>query len=1092
MVNLWTFSFWWSIDKAFICAARLAKKRDLLLIFISMNYRYILFAFCSFLITLSESFSQSLPIPVARTIAFTTHEGSYMNIDLSPDGKTLLFDLLGDIYTLPVAGGAATQLTHGLGLHVRPIWSPDGSRIAFVGDESGSPNLTVMNRSGGKSAVITHGYAEGWYYQDTAFCREPIWCADGRSIVFGSQTYSLNGQVLASPFPFSRLLRCKGSFAFGLDSNRLCRYDLTTKRLIFLTAPLPSFRAGMPSADSHWWCYIADSGGKTALFARDLRSGAIRLLVPSLYLLDPSFPSGTALPHFSFSPDSKALFIGYGGHLHQIELTSGDDHIVSFSADVRVDLGVRNYHTLRVNYDSLHVRYTRSASASPDGKRLVFSALDQLYVMDLPNGIPHLVSPQPCGQFQPAWSPDGGYIAYTSWSDTAGGFLWVVPSAGGQPRRLTVVPGQYQRPVWRPDGRSIAVLHAAPKLSKVDDPGIARLELVALDSSAVQLLDDSLPLWNNLDFSADGRTVNYTAKFKFDSVHVAQFIARDVVNGKTRTIAFGADLTTYAQKALSPDGRYLVYSADEDLYLVPMSSPDSPIDLSATTNVIPPGIRFAAGVDPYWENGGKTLSWSYGNNFFRINPDKVLEAAKKLLPSFLNTPQTSPVTVSVIADQQVPLCVTAPSAYGHGTLAFRHVRVITMKGDQVLEQATILVRDGRIAAIGPVDSVSIPAGTTVLDLPGTTILPGFVDLHLHMYQIGPDIFPQQCWQFLASFAYGVTTARDPAKSFDSFGYVELLRTGRMIGPRLFTVGRPVRFPDGVLRFDNPHDATAVVNKRTTLGASEIKQYFLPNRIQRQWLLQACEKAGANMTNEGGSDPLLQLAMVKDGTTGIEHNPVWGDAYDDILTVFAKSGSYLTPTLQVSYTSRPAKSYFKYKFWRYPDAKWLRFIYPNFSNVPLPEGTTLGRQQGWPAALGVDSLRPRFLAPTTVDARLRHLGGAVVMGSHGDDQGIGPHDELWALQAGGLSNLEALQEATIEGARALGIQQDLGSLEPGKIGDLLVLNANPLEDIHNSRDIRFVMKDGILYDANTLDTRWPEIHPCPEWLLHSSNKYSSKP
>lgn len=128
----------------------------------------------------------------------------------------------------------------------------------------------------------------------------------------------------------------------------------------------------------------------------------------------------------------------------------------------------------------------------------------------------------------------------------------------------------------------------------------------------------------------------------------------------------------------------------------------------------------------------------------------------------------------------------------------------------------------------------------------------------------------------------------------------------------------------------------------------------------------------------------------------------------------------------------------------------------------------------------DTLNSGFLTPAKIDAEIHHQGGRVTLGSHGNDAGIGSQNGLWALQMGGITNMEALRVAAIMGAEALDIQQDVDSIEVGKIGDLIILSKNPLDDIHNSREIRYVMKDGILYDGNTLDILWLFYKKSLEW------------
>lgn len=279
----------------------------------------------------------------------------------------------------------------------------------------------------------------------------------------------------------------------------------------------------------------------------------------------------------------------------------------------------------------------------------------------------------------------------------------------------------------------------------------------------------------------------------------------------------------------------------------------------------------------------------------------------------------------------------------------------------------------------------------------------------------------------------------------------------------------------------------VLQKRTELGAIVVKNYLSPiPRLQRQWLAKACKDAQLNMTNEGYSFPIWQWTMLKDGCTGVEHNPEWGDVYKDVITLYAKSGTWFTPTLQVTgqgFVSHMTKEYFKYKYWHNPDEKLRRFTISDPMGRPLIMGGE--SYETIEHAESQDSLYPSLLASSLIDARIRHAGGKVTLGCHGNAQGIGAHNELWALQLGGLTNMEALQAATIMGAEALGVQKDLGSLEVGKIADLIILNKNPLDDIHNSREIGFVMKDGILYDGDTLDEIWPEQKKCPEWKLKTN-------
>ncbi len=1008
--------------------------------------------------------SPSLPIKPTRTISFTTDEGTNMNVDISPDGRTLLFDLLGDLYTLPVTGGTATQITRGMAINLRPVWSPDGKSIAYISDYSGALHLNIRNVAGNFHLILGKSDNQIRYFNNPC----PLWGFEGKYVYIDGNVYDLLGDKIAPPAAEKTPIRfsANGNTLFYLDSRRLYSYDKMKNRRIAISPVLEPFQSSAISPDGQWWVYITDSSGKKCLIAQDLVNMKSKILVSSLFIRYPFFKIDRLALHFSFSPDSKSLFIGYGGKIHRLQLENGTDEIIPFKAHINVDAGPLDYNTFRISEDSMKVNYTRSANASPDGKHLVFSALNKIYVMDLPLGKPHLLVNQPYCQFQPKFSPDGKWVAYVSWCDTVGGYLWRVPIAGGEPEKLSTCAGQYQRPAWSPDGSKIAVIERVSEFRNENYPDYGKLELIPVNGGGIRIIDDTVPMWNNITFSEDGSSIFYEpTTMPFTGRIGALLMSKNIITDSSNVLAIGrARDNTYfiQQRSISPDGRYIVFSMGEDLYLLPVCKMLFPAVIYDDREKLSL-IRFTAGVDPYWEKGGKTLSWSYGNRFFRIDPDKIVAAAQKRTAAELSA--SNFITVKIRPDQVVNMNIVVPKRHLHGVITLRGARVITMDGNVVFKNGTIVIKNGRIITVGPTDRVRIPTKSYLLDLRGKTVMPGLIDLHLHMHLL-PDIFPQQSWVALINLAYGVTTARDPSINIDSYGYKELLESGQMIGPRLFPAGRPVLLDDGgINRIDNFTDAVAIVQKRVTLGGTFVKQYLLPTRLQMQWLLLASRQAKANMTNEGPFDPLFTIAMMKDGSTGVEHNPEWGDIYGDVITLISKMGSYLTPTLQVRYGDGLYRSNSNLLYWTPPNSKLVRFAPQEVLKKILKTKY-------------VDTINSGFIYPASIDARIRTQGGFVTVGSHGNDEGIGVHNEIWAMQMGGLTNMEALQAATILGAKGLGIQKDVGSIQVGKIADLLILDRNPLEDIHNTREIHYVMKEGVLYDGSTLDILWPAQNKMP--------------
>lgn len=1026
-----------------------------------------------------------LPIKPARTISFETTEGSYMDVDISPDGTTIVFALLDDIYTLPSCGGETKQITRGLAYKRAPVWSQDGRQLAYISDASGADHLYVMNADGTEQRAID-AYGTRIYKDVTVYPEAfPAWAPDGKWIAVDKHLYHLVGGSLGLPsaiqsnVQFSRdgqFLYYYSDTAGGRSIRRYNRIDGVSTTLTTLVS-FDWCTCERVSPDEQWVAYVTGPEPQCDLRLRNLKTGADRLLAASIEGHHRDFRE-----RYAFTPDSQAILIAFKGKIHRIEIQSGTDHIIPFHAQVKSDLGAFNYNTFRLSNDSLNVRYTRFASATSDGKTLVFAALNRIYTMAIQNGVPRPLINQPFGQFQPSISPDGKWVAYVTWSDTKGGSVWRVPITGGKPEQLTDMEGCYENLAWSPDGQRLAVMRdsLSPGDHSIFYSTRGELGTIDIKNRTYRKLADSIPLWNRLSFSADGRSLMYVSGDGFNKSLILSSLQLDgsgkrvlAIRGDDQLVSTGS--FGMHQVAISPDHRYIVYGIYEDLYLVPLPNVGNPIVINSKEGVHPV-IRFVVGgLDPNWERGGKILSWSYGNHFYRIDPDKILamaeEAAKDSAAKGL--PDDGIYRLSVLPDETVTMHLKAENQHAHGCIVFRDVRIISMKGDEVIEHGTIVITDGRFAAIGLLKSIDIPANAKIFDLPGKTVIPGLIDLHDHFLN-PPDIFPQQSWKRLAGLAYGVTTARDPSSNVDGFGYMELLETGQMIGPRLFDVGSAVvgTFVD----INSLENAREIVRKRAELGAITIKQYKQLTRLQRQWLLMACREYGLNMTNEG-DDSRNELLMMRDGSTGVEHAYGWGNVYQDVIQFVAKSGTWHTPTLQGTTGGEAAEDYYRDLYAKHPDDKLARFWPTDFYSDLMKSKRDKK-----------DSVSPDFVYTSSIEGKIFKQGGHIGLGSHGDDPGIGSQWELWALQSGGLTNLEALKEATISGAEALGLQQDLGSIEPGKIADLIILDKNPLEDIHNTTSISYVMKDGILYD-NSLNTVWPFYKKCPEWKL--DNKYQSK-
>jgi len=1016
--------------------------------------------------------------PPADTVRFETGEGTWMNLDVSPDGRTMVFDLLGDIYTMPVSGGRATRIASGMPFDMQPRFSPDGAWIAFISDRDGLNNVWVMKPDGSGAKQVTRESARD--------VNSPEWSPDGQYLYVRKhfvETRSLGagevwmyhvsggtglqvtdrgannwqkdaGEPAISPdgrwLYYSKDVTPGNTFQYNKDPYgviyAILRRDLNDGTERTLSAQPGGSLTPRPSPDGTTLAFIRRVRLNTVLHLRDLATGREWPLWDGLERdMQETWAIHGVYTQYAWLPDGSAIVIWAQGRLWRVDAGTGRPTEIPFTAQVEQPVHAAVRFPTPVGAERFPVRMLRDVATSPDGRTVAYSALGRIHVKGLPGAAPRRLTRDAPLEYDPAFSPDGGALVYTTWTDAGRGRVRVTRLDTGQGRDVVTLPGHYIDPSFSADGRWIVYRATGGDGTRGpthgEDPGIF---VVPADGSAPPrrvTRSGGDPMFDHTG------TRIYLAGNENDR---AILYSVDLMGGDRQVHARSENAT---QMVPSPDGKWIAFEERWKTYVAAFPRAGRPVDIGPGTRSHPVSrVSRDAGAYLHWSADSRRLHWALGPEYFTRD-------LTETFPFVAGGQETADAPDSA----GVAIGFDAPADRPTGSVAFVGARVITMEdgvNGGVIENGTVVVTGARIAAVGPAAQVRVPAGAHRVDATGKTIIPGLIDVHAHVGGESNGILAQASWPLMANLAFGVTTSHDPSNNTETvFSNSEMIRAGLKLGPRLFSTGTILYGAETPFKsvVESYEDALGHLRRMKAVGAFSVKSYNQRRRDARQMIIKAARELEMLVVPEGGSLVYTNMTMVNDGHTGVEHALPIPNVYRDLATLFGRSGTGYTPTIIVGYGGIWGENY-----WYEHDNVWENQRLLTFT----PRGVVDARSRRRPMAAGEDDYNHVDIAGGA--KAILDAGGRVLLGAHGQLQGLGVHWELWMLAQGGMTALEALRAGTLHGAAYLGLDGDLGSIRQGKLADLVILGANPLENIRHSERVEQVMLGGRLYDARTLN------------------------